>query len=96
LENDQRRKVWPTVEGYYHDLKTLEIVVSPDRLMAMGATFLRGTGFHKDGTRFDRVGRVTATPMRTSIAAPWLATHTHVSLVPGTPAPSYGIRPEAA
>jgi ketosteroid isomerase-like protein len=95
LENEQWRKVWPTVEGYHHDLKALEIVVSPDRLMAMGATFLRGTGFHKNGSPFERVGRVTATLMRTSLQSPWLATHTHVSLVPGTPAPSYGDRPEA-
>jgi hypothetical protein len=30
------------------------------------------------------------------VDAPWFATHTHVSLKPGTPAPSYGTRPEAA
>jgi hypothetical protein len=33
--------------------------------------------------------------MREAIGAPWHMTHTHVSLVPGTPAPSYGSRPEA-
>jgi ketosteroid isomerase-like protein len=95
LEAEQWRAVWPTMEGYHYDLSTLQVVVSPDRLMAMGAAIFRSTGFHKDGTRFDRPGRVTANLMRTDLDAPWLATHTHVSLKPGTPAPSYGNRPEA-
>jgi ketosteroid isomerase-like protein len=94
LENEQWRAVWPTVEDYRHDLETLEIIVSPDRLMAMGATFLRSTGIARDGTKFERVGRVTATLMRPAVAAPWRITHSHVSLVPGTPAPSHGKRPE--
>lgn len=96
LEAEQWRTVWPTIENYRYDLDTLEIAVSPDRLMAMGAAIFRSTGIHKDGTRFERPGRVTATLMRMSIEAPWRATHTHVSLKPGTPAPSYGNRPEAA
>jgi hypothetical protein len=33
--------------------------------------------------------------MREAIGAPWYATHTHVSLKPGTPSPSYSNRPEA-
>jgi ketosteroid isomerase-like protein len=96
LEAEQWRAVWPTVEDYRHDLDTLEIIVSPDRLMAMGATFLLSTGIGRDGTKFERVGRVTATLMRAALAAPWLITHSHVSLVPGTPAPSFGKRPEKA
>jgi ketosteroid isomerase-like protein len=96
LEAEQWRAVWPTIEDYRYDLATLEVVVSPDRLMAMGAAIFRSVGLHKDGTRFDRPGRVTATLMRTAVGGPWLATHTHVSLKPGTPAPSYGQRPEAA
>ena len=95
LEREQWRAVWPTVENYRYDLSTLEIVMSPDRLMAMGAAMFRSTGLHKDGSRFERSGRATATLMRTAIGASWLATHTHVSLVPGTPAPSHGNRPEA-
>jgi ketosteroid isomerase-like protein len=95
LEHDQWRAVWPTIEDYRYDLDTLEIVVSPDRLMAMGAAIFRSTGINRDGTRFDRSGRATATLMRTAVDAPWFATHTHVSLKAGTPAPSYGNRPEA-
>jgi ketosteroid isomerase-like protein len=95
LEAEQWRAVWPTLADYTHDLLTLEVIVSPDRLMAMGAVMARTTGIHKDGTHFDRPVRVTATLMREAIGAPWFMTHTHVSLVPGTPAPSYGKRPEA-
>jgi ketosteroid isomerase-like protein len=95
LEAEQWRAVWPTLAGYRHDLSTLEIVVSPDRLMAMGAVIARSVGVHRDGSHFERPVRVTATLMREAVDAPWFMTHTHVSLVPGTPAPSYGRRPEA-
>jgi len=95
LEQEQWRPIWPTMADYRYDLSTLEVIVSPDRLMAMGAAIFHSTGFHKDGKRFDRPGRVTATLMRTAVGAPWFATHTHVSLKPGTPSPSYANRPEA-
>jgi ketosteroid isomerase-like protein len=95
LEAEQWRAVWPTLAGYTHDLSTLEVIVSPDRLMGMGAVMAPTIGIHKDGSHFERPVRVTATLMRETIGAPWFMTHTHVSLVPGTPAPSYGSRPEA-
>jgi ketosteroid isomerase-like protein len=95
LEAEQWRAVWPTLADYTHDLSTLEVIVSPDRLMAMGAVIARTIGVHQDGSHFDRPVRVTATLMRDAVGAPWHMTHTHVSLVPGTPAPSYGNRPEA-
>lgn len=80
------------IENYHYDLSTLEVIVSPDRLMAVGAAIFRSAGIHKDGSRFERPGRVTASLMRTTIKEPWIATHTHVSFKPGTPAPSYGKR----
>ena len=96
LEAEQWRAVWPTMEDYRYDLSTLEIVMSPDRLMAMGAAVFHSTGLHPDkATRFDRPGRATATLMRERVGAPWYCTHTHVSLKPGTPSPSYFNRPEA-
>ena len=95
LEAEQWRAVWPTMEDYRYDLPTLELAVSPDRLLAVAAAIFHSTGFHKDGSCFDRPGRVTAALMRSAVGAPWYATHTHVSLKPGTPAPSYGNRPEA-
>ncbi len=96
LERDQWRPIWPTMAGYRYDISTLEIVVSPDRRLAVAAAIFHSTGFHQDGTRFDRPGRATAALVRAGIDAPWYAVHTHVSLKPGTPAPSYGDRPEAA
>ncbi len=95
LERDQWRAIWPTLASYGNDLSTLNIVTSPDRLMAMGAAIFRSTGIHQDGTRFERIGRATATLQRTAVGAPWLCNHSHVSLTPGTPTPSYGNRPEA-
>jgi ketosteroid isomerase-like protein len=93
LEEEQWRVVWPTMEDYRYDLSTLQVIVSPDRLMAAGVAIFRSKGFHKDGTTFDRPGRVTCTLMREAVGAPWCATHTHVSLKPGTPAPSFADRP---
>jgi ketosteroid isomerase-like protein len=95
LEAQQWRAIWPTILDYRYDLATLEVAVSPDRLMAMGAVMFRSTGLHPDGARFERPGRATVTLMRTALDSPWLGTHTHVSLTPGTPTPSYGHRPEA-
>jgi ketosteroid isomerase-like protein len=93
LEAQQWRIVWPTMADYRYDLATLEIAISPDRLMATAAAIFHSTGFHKDGSSFNRPGLVTAALMRETTAAPWYATHTHVSLTPGTPSPSYGNRP---
>lgn len=95
LETEQWRAVWPTLADYGHDLTTLHVIVSPDRLMAVGAVIARSRGVHKDGSHFERPVRVTASLMREALDAPWFMTHTHVSLTPGTPAPSYGNRPEA-
>jgi ketosteroid isomerase-like protein len=94
LEREQWRAVWPSIEDYRYDLDTLEVVTSPDRLMAMGAVIFRSTGLHQDGRKFERNGRATVTLMRPAIGASWICTHSHVSLNPGTPAPSYGKRPE--
>jgi len=53
LEREQWRAVWPSIENYHYDLSTLEVVISPDRLMAMGAVIFRSTGLHPDGKTFD-------------------------------------------
>ncbi len=94
LEQQQWRAIWPTIEDYRYDISTLHLLISQDRLMAVAAVILLSTGLHKDGSRFDRPGRVTVVLTRAAIGSPWFATHTHVSLTPGTPAPSYGSRPE--
>jgi ketosteroid isomerase-like protein len=93
LERDQWRSVWPSIEDYRYDLSTLEVITSPDRLMAMGAVMFRSTGIHSDGKKFVRNGRSTCTFMRSAIGAPWVCTHSHLSLTPGTPWVSHGNRP---
>jgi ketosteroid isomerase-like protein len=94
LEAEQWRAVWPSIEDYRYDLSTLQMVMSPDRLMTMAAVMFRSTGLHADGKKFQRNGRATVALMRTAVGAPWICTHSHVSLSPGTPALSHGKRPE--
>ena len=96
LEREQWRSVWPSIEDYRFDTSTLEVIVSPDRLMAMGALIFRSTGIHPDGKKFERNGRSTVTLMRTAVGTPWVCTHSHISLKPGTPGISHGKRPEHA
>ena len=96
LEAEQWRSVWPSIEDFRFDTSTLEVVMSPDRLMAMGASIFRSTGLHPDGKKFERNGRATVTLMRGAIRAPWICTHSHISLKPGTPWISHGKRPEHA
>ena len=94
LEAEQWRAVWPSIEDYRYDLSTLQVVASPDRLMAMGAVIFRSIGLHPDGKKFERNGRATVTLMRPAVGAPWVCTHSHISLKPGTPWTSHGNRPE--
>ena len=94
LEAEQWRSVWLSIEDFRFDTSTLEVVTSPDRLMAMGALIFRSTGLHADGKKFERNGRATVTLMRLSVGAPWTCTHSHISLKPGTPGISHGKRPE--
>ena len=94
LEAEQWRSVWLSIEDFRFDTSTLEVVTSPDRLMAMGALIFRYTGLHADGKKFERNGRATVTLMRLSVGAPWTCTHSHISLKPGTPGISHGKRPE--
>src|ERR1700761_5063032 len=70
LESEQWRSVWPSIEDYRFDTSTLEVIMSPDRLMAMGALIFRSTGIHPDGKKFERNGRSTVTLMRPSVDAP--------------------------
>jgi ketosteroid isomerase-like protein len=96
LEAEQWRAVWPSIEDYRYDLSTLEVITSPDRLMAMGAVIFRSTGLDPDGKKFERNGRATVTLMRPAVGEPWVCTHSHISLKPGTPWTSHGNRPERA
>lgn len=93
VEANQWRKVWGTIDGFTYRLDGLRAMVSPDRLFAVGMAIWDSTGYHPDGTPFDRPGRTTATFARDSIGAPWVCTHTHMSLFRGTPDVSHGKKP---
>ncbi len=89
-EQKQWRNVWDTIRNFRYDLDKVEAIVSGDRLMATGMAVWSSDGFHPNGDRFDRPGRTTVVLGRREIGAPFVATHTHMSLFRGTPERSYG------
>ncbi|PZW49001.1 ketosteroid isomerase-like protein [Humitalea rosea] len=93
-ETTQWRKVWPTIEDFRWRLDGVRALVSPDRLFAVGMAVWDSIGHLADGGDFDRRGRATVSFARAAIGAPWVATHTHMSLFRGTPEVSHGNKPE--
>lgn len=93
LENGQWRSVWPTIEDFSFVLPSLKVAISPDRRLAVGIITFSSTGIDASGHRFNRPGRATVAFARGRRNARWKGIHTHVSLNPGTPAPSHGNRP---
>lgn len=94
LETRQWRSIWPTIEGFQFLVDQLVSDVSDDGKHAYGVVPWTSTGFHADGTPYDRPGRATVLFTRPDPNASWLAIHTHISLAPGTPQKSHGNRPE--
>lgn len=86
LQAGQWSNVWPAIADFTFDLAQLHLGAAGD--VAWGAVPWTSTGFDEDGTPFPRPGRATVTLERRDGC--WLATHTHFSLDPGTPARSYG------
>ncbi|MCX7356442.1 MAG: ketosteroid isomerase [Alphaproteobacteria bacterium] len=92
FENEQWRKVWPSASGFRWHTEKMRSAVSPDRLMAFVATTWGSTGYHEDGSTFDRPGRATLVLVRDKVDAPWRGLHAHVSLKRGVPQLSHGKR----
>ena len=91
LEGRQWRSVWPTIRDFHHRTDdSLQVTVSPDRLMAVGLVLWTSTGFAADGSEFERPGRTTAIFIRTVVGEEWRCIHTHVSLARGVPQQSFG------
>jgi ketosteroid isomerase-like protein len=88
LQAQQWSGVWPMIAGFTFDLERLH--VAEDGAVAWAAVVWTSTGFQEDGTPFPRPGRATVAFARRD--GRWLATHTHFSLNPGTPARSFGRR----
>ncbi|MFN8556620.1 MAG: nuclear transport factor 2 family protein [Dehalococcoidia bacterium] len=81
LEAQQWSGVWPVIEDFTFDLERLH--AGADGALAWAVVPWTSTGFHEDGTAYDRPGRATVTFARHG--GRWLALHTHFSLTPGTP-----------
>lgn len=89
-EQKQWRNVWPNIEGFRWRLDDVRAIISPDRLFAVGLGIFDSTGFHADGTAYDRPGRATVSLDRKRIGDPFVANHTHMSLFRDVPSVSHG------
>ena len=86
LESEQWRGIWPNIADFKIDMET--VASGGDGDLAWGMAAWSSTGFHEDGTSFDRPGRASVVLARRD--GRWLAVHTHFSLMPGTPSGTYG------
>lgn len=86
--------VWPKTSDFRFDLDAARILVSADASMASVIVPWTSTGYHPDGTAFDRPGR--ATMVFHGIDGAWLCTHSHMSLNRGVPQQSHANRPVKA
>lgn len=94
-ERAQWRNVWHHIDGFrFRD--DIRAIVSPDRLQAVGMGVFDSTGYHQDGTSYDRPGRTTVVLVRRSTEQPFVAQHTHMSLFRDVPTRSYRDKSEKA
>lgn len=87
-------KVWPKTADFRFDLGALHVLAAADGSMACIVVPWTSTGFHADGTSFDRPGRATMVFHR--LDGRWLCTHSHMSLNRGVPQSSHADRPVKA
>ncbi len=92
--NTQWDNVWPKTDDFRFDLSATHVLVSDDGSMAVVVAPWTSTGFHPDGSRFDRPGRATIVFHKQD--GTWLGVHSHLSLNRGVPQSSHGNRPVKA
>jgi len=92
-ERQQWRSVWFHIDDFRFR-PDIRAIVSPDRLQAVGMGIFDSTGYHPDGTSFDRPGRASVVLARASLSSPWKAAHTHLSLFRDVPTRSVKNKPE--
>jgi ketosteroid isomerase-like protein len=90
VERAQWRNVWPVTSGFHFRMDDIRAIVSPDRLTATGMGVFDSTGYHEDGTSYQRPGRTTVALSRRQIGEDWVADHTHMSLFRDVPSRSFG------
>lgn len=83
--------VWPRTAEFRFDLANTMVMAAPDGAMAVAIAPWTSTGFHEDGTAFDRPGRATIVLARQPDGR-WLGVHSHMSLARGVPQDSHGKR----
>jgi len=90
----QWESVWPKTSGFAFVAAETRVLASPDGQMAVAITPWGSTGYHQDGTEFDRPGRASMVLLRDGAA--WVCVHSHMSLERGVPQESFGNRPVLA
>jgi ketosteroid isomerase-like protein len=88
LERQQWQGIWPNIRDFTFVFDQLH--AGHDGNLAWGVVPFMSTGFHPDGTPFERPGRATIILERRD--GRWLAKHSHFSLYPGTPPTTHGAR----
>ena len=83
--------VWPKTSDFRFDTDAVRLLVSSDNTMASVVVPWTSTGYHQDGTTFERPGR--ATMVFNGQDGAWLCTHSHMSLNRGVPQQSFANRP---
>jgi ketosteroid isomerase-like protein len=86
--------VWPRTADFRFDLAGTHVLAAADGSMAVAIAPWTSTGFHQDGSRFERPGRATMVFHRTE--GRWVCVHSHMSLKRGVPQQSFGNRPVKA
>ena len=86
--------VWPRTSGFRFTVESAHVLASADGTMAVAVAPWTSTGYHPDGTTFDRPGRATMVFAKTG--GRWLCVHSHMSLNRGVPQESHGKRPVKA
>ena len=86
--------VWPKTEDFRFTLSETHVLASDDKSMVVVVAPWTSTGFHPDGTRFERPGR--ATMIFHGKPDAWLCVHSHMSLNRGVPQSSHANRPVKA
>lgn len=89
--------VWPRTTDFRFRLDDARVLASRDGSLAVALAPFDSTGYHPDGSPFDRPGRTTLA-LVPNPAGPeaWVAVHSHMSLARGVPADSHANRPVKA